>query len=65
MHTFITVSNGVEIDIILVVADEQEAEPWVKGKHRYNEQYADNVSLLIRDRVGPKVCVDLEQKHKT
>lgn len=66
-QTFVAVPNGVEVDVVLVVADEKEAEPRVKGINRHNEEDANDVALLIRNRVGSKVCIDLEPstEHKS
>lgn len=57
--TFITVSNGIKVHIVLVVADEEQAEPRIEGIDWHDEQDADDVALLIGDSVGSKVCVDL------
>lgn len=46
--TFVTVPDGVKVDIVLVVADEEEAEPGVKGVDGHDEEDADDVALLIR-----------------
>lgn len=46
--TFITVPDGVKVDIVLVVADEEEAEPGVKGVDGHDEEDADDVALFIR-----------------
>lgn len=62
--TFVAVSNRIKVDVVLVVTDEEQAKPRVKGIDWHNEQDADDVTLLIRDRVRAKVCVDLEQIHK-
>lgn len=58
--TFIAISNRIEIHIVLVVADEKETEPRVKGINWHYKQYADDVALLIGDSVGLEVCVDLK-----
>lgn len=57
--TFIAVSNGIEVHIVLVVTDEQQTEPGIKGINWHDEQDTDDVALLIGDCVGSKVCVDL------
>lgn len=59
-RTFITVSDGVKVDIVLVVADEEQAEPGVERIDWHDEKNANDVALLVRDCVGPQVCVDLE-----
>lgn len=60
--TFIAVSNRVEIDVILVITDEQQAEPGVKRKDGDDEEYADDVALLVGYSVRPQVRVDLKDK---
>lgn len=62
--TFIAVSNGVKVHIVLVVTDEEQAEPRIKGINWHDEQDADDVALLVGDCVGSKVCVDLQRKNK-
>lgn len=54
--TLIAVAHRVEVDVVLVVADEEQAEPGVEGVHRHDEQDADDVALLVGDGVGPQVC---------
>ena len=58
-HTFIAVTDGVKVDVVLVVADEEQAEPGVEGVHGHDEQYADDVALFVWHRVRPQVCVYL------
>lgn len=58
--TFIAVSNRIKVDVVLVVADEEEAEPRIEGINWHNEQDADDVALLIGDCVGSEMCVDLQ-----
>lgn len=60
MLTFIAVTHRVEVDIVLVAAEEEEAEPGVKGIDRHDEEDADDVALLLGDGVIPQVCVDLQ-----
>ena len=36
-HTFIAISNGVKVDVVLVVADEEQAEPGVEGVDWHDE----------------------------
>lgn len=65
IRTFVAVSNRIKVDIVLVVADKEQAEPRIKGIHWHNKQDADDVALLIGDSVGPKVCIDLKiQKQR-
>ncbi len=51
--TFITVTNRVEIHIILVITDEQQAEPGVESIDGDDEKDADDVALLVWHRVRP------------
>ena len=57
--TFVAVPDRIEVDVVLVIADEEEAEPRVEGINRYDKQDANDVALLIRDGVRSKVCIDL------
>lgn len=58
--TFVAIANGIEVDVVLLVTDEEQAEPGVKGVHWHDEQDADDVTLLVGDGVGPKMCIDLQ-----
>ncbi len=58
--TFVAVSDRIKVDVVLVVADEEQAKPRVKGINWHDEQDADDVALLIGDGVGSKVCEDLQ-----
>lgn len=58
--TFVAIANGIEVDVELLVVDEEQAEPGVKGVHGHDEEDADDVALLVGDGVGPKVLVDLQ-----
>ncbi|TNN68070.1 hypothetical protein EYF80_021715 [Liparis tanakae] len=49
--------SEIKVDVVLVVADEEQAEPRVEGIDGHNEQDADDVALLVGDGVGPKVDV--------
>lgn len=57
--TFVAVADGIEVDVVLLVTDEEEAEPGVEGVHRHDEQDADDVALLVGDGVRLKMRVDL------
>lgn len=63
--TFVAIANGIEVDVELLVADEEQAEPGVKGVHWHDEEDADDVALLVGDGVGPKMRVDLQQRERT
>lgn len=58
--TFVAVADGIEVDVVLLVIDEEQAEPGVKGVHWHDEEDADDVALLVGDGVGPKMRVDLK-----
>lgn len=58
--TFVAIADGIEVDVELLVADEEQTEPGVEGVHRHDEEDADDVALLVGDGVGPEVRVDLE-----
>lgn len=60
MLTFIAVAHRVEVDVVLVAAEEEEAEPGVKGVDGHNEEDADDVALLLGDGVIPQMCVNLQ-----
>lgn len=61
--TLITVPDGVKVHVVLVVGEEQEAEPRVEGVDRNDEEYPNNVALLPRRGVESEVHVDLGQRH--
>lgn len=50
--TFVAVSNRIKVDIVLVVADKEQAEPRIKGINWHDKQDADDVALLVGDSVG-------------
>lgn len=56
---FITVSDRVEIDIVLIVGEEEQAEPGVKSVNGNDEEDAHDVSLLVWRAVVTQVHVDL------
>lgn len=63
--TFVAVADGIEVDVVLLVIDEEQAEPGVEGVHWHDEQDADDVALLVGDGVGPKMRIDLQlQKER-
>lgn len=64
VQTFIAVSDGVEVDVVLVITDEEQTKPGVKGINWHNKEDPDDVTLLIGDSVGPEVCVDLQTQYK-
>lgn len=62
--TFVAVADGIEVDVVLLVIDEEQAEPGVKGVHWHDEEDADDVALLVGDGVGAKMRVDLQLKKE-
>lgn len=60
--TFVAVAHRVEVDIVLVAAKEEEAEPGVEGIDGHDEEDADDVALLLGDGVVPQVRVDLQRR---
>ena len=50
-HTFIAISNRVKVDVVLVVADEEEAEPGVEGVDGHDEENTNDVALLVGNRI--------------
>lgn len=57
--TFIAVPHRVKVDVVLVVSQEQEAEPGVEGIDGHDEEQADDITLFLWHRVGAQVQVDL------
>lgn len=49
--TLITVPDGVKVHIVLVVGEEQEAEPRVEGVDWNDEEDPDDMALLPRRAV--------------
>lgn len=62
--TFVAISNRIKVNVVLVVTDEQQAEPRIEGINWHDKQDADDVALLVWYGVGPEVCVDLQGKDK-
>lgn len=46
--TLITVPDGVEVHVVLVIGEKQEAEPRVEGVDGNNEEDPYDVALLLR-----------------
>ncbi len=57
--TFVAVADGVEVNVILLVGEEQQAEPRVEGVDRHEEEDANDVPLLVRSVIVAQVHVDL------
>ena len=49
--TFVAVTNCVEVDVVVVVVEEQQAEPGVERVDRDDEEDAHDPPLLVRTRV--------------
>lgn len=62
--TLIAVPDGVEVHIVLVVGEEEEAEPWVEGVDWNDEEDPYDVALLPRWAVETEVHVDLGQTEE-
>ena len=49
--TFVAVTNCVEVDVVVVVIEEQQAEPRVERVDRDDEEDTHDPALLVRTRV--------------
>lgn len=57
--TFITVPDCVKVHVVLVVGEEEEAEPGVEGVDGNDEKDSDNMTLLPGWAIETEVHVDL------
>lgn len=57
--TFIAVSDCVKVHVVLLVGEEQEAEPRVKRVDGDDEEDPDDVPLFVRGAVIAQMHVDL------
>lgn len=57
--TFIAVPHCAKVNIVLVIGEEQETEPWVKGINGHNEEDPNNVALFIWAAIAAEMHVDL------
>ena len=57
--TLVAVPHGVEVHVVFLVGEEEEAEPGVEGVDGHDEEDPDDVSLLVRRAVETQVHVDL------
>lgn len=64
--TLVAVAHSVKVHVVLVVGEEEQAEPGVEGVDGHDEEDPDDVALLPRGAVEAQVHVDLggKQKHK-
>ena len=60
--TFITVPDGVAVDVEVLVVEEEQAQPRLEGVDRHDEQDAHDPPLLGRVRVVSEVLVDLRKE---
>lgn len=58
--TFITISDGEEVDVIRVAVEEKQRDPAVAAVDGHDEQDAHDPSLLRRVRVPAQVLVNLQ-----
>lgn len=59
--TFITISNGKEINVVALFVKPEEAQPWVNRVYGHDEQYPNDPSLFRRIRVPTKMVIYLKQ----
>lgn len=59
--TFVAVSHCVEVHVVLLVGEEEEAEPGVEGVDGDDEEDPDYVPLFIGRTVVTQVHVDLQR----
>lgn len=57
--TLVAVAHGAKVHIVLVVGEEEEAEPGVEGVDGHDEEDADDVALLVGAAIAAQVHVDL------
>lgn len=63
--TLIAVTDGAKVHIVLVVGEEEKAEPGVEGVDGHNEEDAHDVALLIGPAVTAQMHVDLGKGHQS
>lgn len=63
--TLVAVPDSVEVHVVLVVGEEEEAEPGVKGIDRNDEEDPHDVALFPGWAVKTKMHVDLEKTEET
>lgn len=63
--TLIAVSDGAEVHVVLVIGEEEEAEPGVEGVDGHDEEDAHDVALLIGTAVAAQMHVDLREGTKS
>lgn len=63
--TLIAVSDGVEVDIVLLVGKEQQTKPGVKGVDGDDKEDPYDVPLFVRRAVIAQVHVDLWEEAQS
>ena len=63
--TFIAISDRIEVDVVGVAAEEEEAEPGLEGVDGNDEEDPNDPSLLGAICVAAKVLIDLKNETKT
>lgn len=63
--TLIAVSDGAEVHVVLVIGEEEEAEPGVEGVDGHDEEDAHDVALFIGTAVAAQMHVDLREGTKS
>lgn len=58
--TFIAVTDSAKVHIVLVVGEEEEAEPGIEGVDGHDEEDAHDVALFVGAAVAAQMHVDLE-----
>lgn len=62
--TFVAVSDCVKVHVVLLVGEEQEAEPGVKSIDGDDEEDSDDVPLFVGRTVVTQMHVDLNRKRR-
>lgn len=57
--TLVAVADSAEVHVVLVVGEEEQAEPGVEGVNGHDEEDAHDVALLVGAAVAAQVHVDL------
>jgi hypothetical protein len=64
LFTFIAISDGVTVDVKVLVVEEEQPEPGLESKDGHDKEDAHDPALLGRVRVVAKVLVDLKERMK-
>jgi len=62
-EALVAVPDGVEVDVVVVVAEEEEREPGLECVHRHDEEDPHDPPLLRGVGVVPGVSSQLVQHH--